>query len=286
MLDASLSLDKEPLPDCRTSDPKLLGAKCRILQSLPTRTPVNYRDRAPKAHTRFHPTSPMRTPIDYRRRPSVQAYPWRSLTTDTAFLVFVSRPNGEKYSTVLCPRSPEMPKDDLATGIGSWDWNLTGNNSTYHALYPRSWTVYEGEPDPELRIVSRQISPIIPHNYKESSFPVAAFTFSLSNSGKTPADVTLLFTWENSVGGVSGISGHHFNSKIMEKDGVRGVLLHHMSADGLPPVTFAIAAEKTTEVLVSECPCFVTSGNSPGITAKDMWNEIKEEVWSNTTPLP
>ncbi|KAL8100597.1 hypothetical protein AgCh_032745 [Apium graveolens] len=61
MLDASLSPDKEPLPDCRTSDPKLLGAKCRILQSLPTRTPVDYRDRAPKAHTRFHPTSPMRT---------------------------------------------------------------------------------------------------------------------------------------------------------------------------------------------------------------------------------
>ncbi|KAL8125811.1 hypothetical protein AgCh_013193 [Apium graveolens] len=87
MLDASLSPDKEPLPDCRTSDPKLLGAKCRILQSLPTRTPVDYRDRAPKAHTRFHPTFPMRTPIDYRRRPSVQAYPWRSLTTDTAFPV-------------------------------------------------------------------------------------------------------------------------------------------------------------------------------------------------------
>ncbi|KAL8145848.1 hypothetical protein AgCh_003847 [Apium graveolens] len=89
ILDASLSPDKEPLPDCRTSDSKLLGAKCRILQSLPTRTPVDYRDRAPKAHTRFHPTSPMRTPIDYRRRPSVQAYPWRSLTTDTAFPIDV-----------------------------------------------------------------------------------------------------------------------------------------------------------------------------------------------------
>ncbi|KAL8102738.1 hypothetical protein AgCh_027314 [Apium graveolens] len=68
MLGASLSPDKEPLPDCRTNDSKLLGAKCRILQSLPTRTHVDYRDRAPKAHTRFHLTSPMRTPIDYRRR--------------------------------------------------------------------------------------------------------------------------------------------------------------------------------------------------------------------------
>ncbi|KAL8133737.1 hypothetical protein AgCh_008975 [Apium graveolens] len=89
ILDASLSPDKEPLPDYRTSDPKLLGAKCRILQSLPTRTPVDYRDRVPKAHTGFHPTSPMTTPIDYRRRSSVQEYPWRSLTTDTAFPVDV-----------------------------------------------------------------------------------------------------------------------------------------------------------------------------------------------------
>ena len=30
------------------------------------------------------------------------------------------------------------------SGIGSWDWNLNGGNSTYHALFPRSWTVYEG----------------------------------------------------------------------------------------------------------------------------------------------
>lgn len=36
-----------------------------------------------------------------------------------------------------------------------------------------------GEPDPELRIVCRQISPVIPHNYKESSYPVCVFTFTV-----------------------------------------------------------------------------------------------------------
>ncbi|XP_059653644.1 uncharacterized protein LOC132300536 isoform X1 [Cornus florida] len=192
------------------------------------------------------------------------------------FSVFVSRSTGEKYSTVLCPGSPEVSKESSASGIESWDWNLNGRNSTYHALFPRAWTVYEGEPDPELRIVCRQISPFIPHNYKESSFPVTVFTFTLFNSGKTSADVTLLFTWANSVGGVSGLSGRHFNSKIGTKDGIHGVLLHHMTANELPPVTFAIAAEETDVVHVSECPCFVISGDSPGFTAKDMWHEIKE----------
>ncbi|EOX96994.1 hypothetical protein QUC31_015882 [Theobroma cacao] len=192
------------------------------------------------------------------------------------FSVFVSRSNGEKYSSVLCPASPELLKENAVSGIGTWDWNLKGNNSTYHALYPRAWTVYEGEPDPELKIVCRQISPVIPDNYKESSFPVSAFTFTVYNTGKTTADVTLLFTWANSVGGVSEFSGRHSNSKIMMKDGVHGILLHHMTADGLPPVTFAIAAQETDGVHVSECPCFLISGNSQGITAKDMWQEIKE----------
>ncbi|XP_044490658.1 non-lysosomal glucosylceramidase-like [Mangifera indica] len=192
------------------------------------------------------------------------------------FSVFVSRSNGEKYSTVLCERTSEALKDTTASGIGSWDWNLKGNNSMYHALYPRAWTVYEGEPDPKLRIVSRQISPIIPHNYKESSFPVSVFTFTLHNSGKNSADVTLLFTWTNSVGGASEFTGQHYNSKFKMDDGVRGVSLHHMTADGGSPVTFAIAAQETDGVHVSECPCFVISGNSLGLTAKEMWNEIKE----------
>ncbi|XP_057976381.1 uncharacterized protein LOC131163709 isoform X2 [Malania oleifera] len=192
------------------------------------------------------------------------------------FSVFVSRPNGEKYSTVLSPGSPQPLQETADSGIESWDWKLNGHNSTYHALFPRAWSVYEGEPDPALRIVCRQISPFIPHNYKESSFPVAVFTFTLSNSGKTAADVTLLFTWANSVGGVSGYSGHHSNSKIMMPDGVHAVLLHHKTANGLSPVTFAIAAEEKDGVHVSECPCFVITGNYPSITAKDMWSEIKE----------
>lgn len=192
------------------------------------------------------------------------------------FSAFVSRSNGQKYSTVLCARNPEVPKGSTGLGIESWDWNLKGEKCTYHGLFPRSWTIYEGQPDPELRIKCRQISPFIPHNYKESSLPVSVFTFTLSNTGRTSADVTLLFTWANSVGGISGFSGDHFNSKMKTEDGVRGVLLHHKTANGEPPLTFAIAAKETSEVHVSECPCFLISGNSRGISAKDMWHEIKK----------
>lgn len=48
------------------------------------------------------------------------------------------------------------------------------------------------------------------------------------------------------------------------------------TGNGLCPVTFAIAAEETNGVHISECPRFLIAGNSQGITAKDMWHEIKE----------
>ncbi|KAK4341185.1 hypothetical protein RND71_039686 [Anisodus tanguticus] len=192
------------------------------------------------------------------------------------FSVFISRPNGEKFSTVLCSRGPEELKTDTGLGIESWKWKLDGENCTYYALYPRAWTVYEGVPDPELIIVCRQLSPFIPHNYKDSSFPVTVFTFTLSNSGNTDADVTLLFTWANSVGGISGFSGGHVNKKILMEDSVHSILLHHNTSDGLPPVTFSIAAQEVPDVRVSECPCFLISGESEIMTARDMWREIEE----------
>uniref|UniRef100_A0A7N0UTS9 Non-lysosomal glucosylceramidase n=1 Tax=Kalanchoe fedtschenkoi TaxID=63787 RepID=A0A7N0UTS9_KALFE len=192
------------------------------------------------------------------------------------FSVFVSRANGEKYSTVLCPGNPELPKEGASSGIECWDWNLSGHKTTFHYLFPRSWTVYGGEPDPALKIVCRQLSPIIPHKYKESSYPVAVFTYTLYNSGDTEVDVTLLFTWANSVGGISGSSGRHFNTDFATEDKIKGVLLHHKTANRLPPVTFAIAAEEANGVQVSQCPNFVISGTCDDFTARDMWGEIKE----------
>lgn len=50
---------------------------------------------------------------------------------------------------------------------------------SYHSYEISSISCDAGEPDPELRIISRQISPFIPHNYRESSLPVAVFTFTV-----------------------------------------------------------------------------------------------------------
>ncbi|CAK9198098.1 unnamed protein product [Sphagnum troendelagicum] len=200
------------------------------------------------------------------------------------FSVFVTRQKeggGEKkISSVLAPGRPqelEGIKDDQL-GISSWDWNLDGQHTTYHALFPRAWTIYEGEPDPELRISCRQVSPFIPHNYVESSFPVCVFSYVLINTGKETAEVTLNFTWANSIGGNSHMTAGHINEPFLESNGVCGVRLHHKTAaKGGRPVTFAIAAKQTQDVTVSTCPCFHISGQGEGYTAKDMWAKLKQD---------
>ena len=41
-------------------------------------------------------------------------------------------------------------------------------------------------------------------------------------------------------------------------------------------LTFAIAAEETEYVHILECSVFVISGSHKGISAKDMWHEVKQ----------
>ncbi|KAK4750952.1 hypothetical protein SAY87_004434 [Trapa incisa] len=193
------------------------------------------------------------------------------------FSIFISRDGGnKKYASVLAPGQHEGLGKDDDLGISSWGWNLSGECSTYHALFPRAWTVYDGEPDPELKVSCRQISPFIPHNYRDSSLPTAVFVYSLVNTGKERAKVSLLFTWANSIGGDSHLSGDHVNEPFIGEDGVSGVLLHHKTANGNPPVTFAIAACETQNVNVTVLPCFGLSGES-SVTAKDIWAMMVED---------
>ncbi|XP_011073769.1 non-lysosomal glucosylceramidase [Sesamum indicum] len=193
------------------------------------------------------------------------------------FSIFISRDGGnKKYASVLAPGQHEGLGKSSDQGISSWGWNLTGQHSTYHALFPRAWTIYDGEPDPELKISCRQISPFIPHNYRESSLPTSVFVYTLVNTGKERAKVSLLFTWANSIGGISHLSGDHVNEPFIGEDGVSGVLLHHKTAKDNPPVTYAIAACETQNVSVSVLPCFGLNEGSC-VTAKDMWGKMVQD---------
>ena len=123
-------------------------------------------------------------------------------------------PNSQAYA--LCTEPPEDGTLD------SWQWypTLQGaeeqghtgaeadfsanpqskipNTGTYHALYPRSWFVYNGVFQTEL--TCEQISPIWAGCYQESSYPVAVFEWTAHNPTDAPITLSIMLTWQNMVG--------------------------------------------------------------------------------------
>ena len=84
---------------------------------------------------------------------------------------------------------------DITDGMKETNLNSSGS---YHALYPRSWFVYENVFQTQLSC--EQFSPILPHNYQESSYPVAMFEWVAHNPTDTPITLSIMLTWENIVG--------------------------------------------------------------------------------------
>ncbi|MBD2693477.1 GH116 family glycosyl hydrolase [Anabaena catenula] len=110
------------------------------------------------------------------------------------FSVFES---GQAYAL-----STQPPEDNT---LQSWQWyppsplSVGGVNSgTYHALYPRSWFVYENVFKSQL--TCEQFSPIWANNYQETSYPVAVFLWKAHNPTNAPITISIMLTWENMVG--------------------------------------------------------------------------------------
>src|SRR5207247_1730781 len=81
----------------------------------------------------------------------------------------------------------------------NWDPKVRPGN-TYHALYPKAWFHYTDLSTHGLELVQEQFSPFLPGNYKESSYPVGVFRWKAVNHSKEKLTVTLMFTWENTIG--------------------------------------------------------------------------------------
>ncbi|MDY6867441.1 MAG: non-lysosomal glucosylceramidase [Chloroflexota bacterium] len=157
-------------------------------------------------------------------------YEYRKVDADQ-FSLWVSRVGEEHEALVLNPDPPEG--DDLKR----WGWGKLGEEKvTYRALFPRAWHDYQ-EPIPGINLSCRQVSPVIPHNYKESSFPVSAFVWTIENTGEEDMDAALMFTFQNGTGGENDLAGGHSNHLIeetSEQGQIVGVELCHIHRHPIP----------------------------------------------------
>jgi non-lysosomal glucosylceramidase len=93
---------------------------------------------------------------------------------------------------------PDAPQPPLA----AWSWypasTAEQSSGTYSARYPCSRFDYANVF--AARVSCEAFSPILPGDYRRTSYPVAVFRWSFSNPTNAPLDLSLLLSWRNTVG--------------------------------------------------------------------------------------
>ncbi len=109
------------------------------------------------------------------------------------FAVFAQPEGGSPVAMALAVGKP------VSGALGSWNWSYPAGDGEYAALYPRSWFAYGTRALP-VKLTLEQFSPVLPDNYKETSYPVAIYRWTAENPSARPLTVSILFSWTNMVG--------------------------------------------------------------------------------------
>jgi len=85
------------------------------------------------------------------------------------------------------------------TELSAWRWDYPAGAGDYYSLYPKSWYDYRWEKFP-AHVTLEQFSPILPQNYRESSYPVAVYRWHAENPTDHAVTVSVLLSWSNMLG--------------------------------------------------------------------------------------
>uniref|UniRef100_A0A2K6PRS3 Non-lysosomal glucosylceramidase n=1 Tax=Rhinopithecus roxellana TaxID=61622 RepID=A0A2K6PRS3_RHIRO len=190
-------------------------------------------------------------------------YQHRTVIADQ-FTVCLRREGQTVYQQVLSLERPSV--------LRSWNWGLCGYFAFYHALYPRAWTVYQ-LPGQNVTLTCRQITPILPHDYQDSSLPVGVFVWDVENEGDEALDVSIMFSMRNGLGGGDDAPGGLWNEPFCLEHGgetVQGLLLHHPTLPN--PYTMAVAARVTADTTVTHITAF-----DPDSTGQQVWQDLLQD---------
>ncbi|KAL8601229.1 hypothetical protein ACOMHN_003035 [Nucella lapillus] len=163
--------------------------------------------------------------------------------------------------------------------LKAWTWGFPADQATYHALYPRAWTVYR-IPQHSVTVTCRQISPIFPHDYKDTSLPTAVFVWDIRNDGDADLEASITFTFKNGQGVKADSGGgcwvEPFQQGLDEEEGVsegdsrplaRGVSIHQTISG--QPCSYNLAATAKAGVKVTYHTAFDPNGSGHNV-----WNNL------------
>ena len=175
------------------------------------------------------------------------------------------------------------PKDGA---LSSWTWEYPVGAGDYYSLYPKSWYDYRWEKFP-AHVVLEQFSPVLPNNYRDSSYPVGVYVWHADNPTNKPVTVSILLSWANmagwfrtfSPGLAEAMSAGNHNEFVSASLGagktVKGIVLGHNHPgsslnewDG----QFAIAALESSGVEITYQTTFEANGDG-----KQVWDAFSKD---------
>lgn len=119
---------------------------------------------------------------------------------------------------------PSRPKNSLNN---TWESKLDASKCSYTALYPRSWSEFDLS-EFGVKLICRQISPMIPHNYKDSSLPCAVFVWEIQNVCNEERKVSITFTWKNGTGNKKQDAAGEAKGSSFDNEDVTGKILKNI----------------------------------------------------------
>jgi non-lysosomal glucosylceramidase len=187
--------------------------------------------------------------------------------------------------------------------LSSWQWDYPVGAGDYAALYPKSWFDYRWKKFP-AHVTLEQFSPVIPGNYRESSYPVAVYRWHAENPTDHAVTVSVLLSWSNMAGWFRAFTrdfagapnqGNYntYKTSVLGQSGsMKGIVFDRMRAGPRPNEwdgQFVIATLEADGVEVSYQTTFQTSGDGEAVWrpfAKDgrlandskSWVSDKEEL--------
>ncbi|MFO0075366.1 MAG: GH116 family glycosyl hydrolase [Cyanobacteriota bacterium] len=127
---------------------------------------------------------------------------WFGVLPDCQFALHEN--DGDQARThALATRPPrDDSRPDSGPPLASWSWYPASSpeqpSGSYQARYPLSAFHYEGVF--RAGVECEAFSPILPGDYRRSSYPIAVFRWSFHNPTDRPLDLSLLLSWRNTCG--------------------------------------------------------------------------------------
>ncbi|HTQ96667.1 MAG TPA: non-lysosomal glucosylceramidase [Candidatus Acidoferrum sp.] len=163
--------------------------------------------------------------------------------------------------------------------LSSWQWDYPVGAGEYAALYPKSWFDYKWDKFP-AHVVLEQFSPVLPDNYRESSYPVAVYRWHAENPTNRTVTVSVLLSWTNMEGwfrsythdfqgALNQGNQNHFRSEVAsDSQTMKGVVFDRSRAQAAANEwdgEFSIAALESPGVEVTYETQFLADGDGKAV---------------------